>query len=307
MGANLVHIYLFFFRLIGNTIVLIVLTNSKTVSRRSPFNIYYIYALAIIDLLTSSLVIPDYVFRTDVYNPPSGHHGDVLCKLLIGGLLPFSLLAMSMYLLVAICLERRKAVLHPFSTLTPPPMYQSLLVIFMIFCLSTFNQLPTIYSIYYNKQNLTSGNFCAYKETNETAHLVFHLFAFVLEWVIPALVFLTSFVQMSRYFTKINRQLRRSTIVSTEQLLSGNSLRDPTLKRKEASISTMRSVIIVFLICVLPNEAVYMVFEFVPFVELQMNSPIFQVTVLLRYSNALINPILYIHQRSVSKKLLESL
>jgi len=112
---------------------------------------------------------------------------------------------------------------------------------------------------------------------------------------------------MSRYFTKINRQLRRSTIVSTEQLLSGNSLRDPTLKRKEASISTMRSVIIVFLICVLPNEAVYMVFEFVPFVELQMNSPIFQVTVLLRYSNALINPILYIHQRSVSKKLLESL
>jgi len=50
-----------------------------------------------------------------------------------------------------------------------------------------------------------------------------------------------------------------------------------------------------------------MVFEFVPFVELQMNSPIFQVTVLLRYSNALINPILYIHQRSVSKKLLESL
>ena len=113
----------------------------------------------------------------------------------------------------------------------------------------------------------------------------------MLECVIPILIFLVSFLQMSRYFNKIHRQLKLSTIASTEQLLSGNSLKDPLLKRKEASRPWGLSLLYYSSVYYLTRLSTWYSSSY-----LTLNckwTPIFQVTVLLRYSNALINPILY--------------
>lgn len=269
----------------GNSAVIIVMRKSQDVAKTSPFNVY-VFTLAVIDLLASMFMLPDYILRLNVYNPPSGYQGTVMCKLLIGGFLPFSLLYMSLYLLVAICLERRKAILHPFSTLHFKPLWKRLLIIVGIIFLGIIYELPTLVGIYYNKDNPTAGNFCAYN-TDPVTSLVFHLFSFVFGCVVPALIFLVSFYQINKQLSNVGlQQFHQSHSTQTK-------LQNEAMKKKTATIRTMRLVVLIFFLCIIPNETVYMLFEFIHYDFLKLNKPLFQVTVLLRYTNSCLNPLLY--------------
>lgn len=274
---------------IGNLTVLLVITKSKKVSRTSPFNIY-IFALASVDFLVSLFVLPDYVLRTNIYDPPSGSKGTLMCKLLIGGFLPFWLLEVSVYLLVMICLERRKAILYPFSTLHLKPVKYYLLTIAALIFLGAFNQVPTWYGIYYNKGNSTSGNFCAYGY-HPVLTLVFHFVSFFLQCFIPFVIFIVSFYQIRKRLSQMEKEILSVLTPSSARSLNQSGIQ--LLKKKQATIATMQLVVVAFFVCIIPNELVYMLFQFINRNYLEMNSPLFQVTVLLRYSNSCLNPILY--------------
>ena len=121
-------LFISIFGITGNVIVLKVYSRSKNVSKESPFNIY-LCALAIVDLFICIVIIPDYLLRTDIFVLPGGTIGLYICKFVMGGI-PFWILEVSLYLLVAICLERRKAILHSFNTLDHPPVILNVACVF---------------------------------------------------------------------------------------------------------------------------------------------------------------------------------
>ena len=288
-------ILIFIIGSIGNVTVLIVITKSKRINRTAPFNVY-LFTLALVDLFVSIFALPDYVLRTNIYDPPAESY---MCKLVIGGLLPFWLLEVSVYLLVAICLERRKAILDPFSTLKQQSLIFSLFIIFCLFLLGGFNEIPTWYGIYYNKENSTSGNFCSYKYYPVTT-VLFHFVSFFLQCFVPLVIFFVSFYQIQTQLRKTETELKSSLTNYNESTYQ--KMRNQLLRKKEITIATMRMVVLAFFICITPNEVLYMLFQFVSSSELEMNSSLFQVTVLLRYSNSCLNPILYSYRSEEFQK-----
>ena len=92
---------------------------------------------------------PLYILSTSAFKHPSGTFGQWLCKIVTGYFLIFLLFDISAFLLVAIAIERRKAVVKPLSTLDPPPLTNTLLVICAIALLGFVTQTPTIYGSHY--------------------------------------------------------------------------------------------------------------------------------------------------------------
>ena len=65
------------------------------------------------------------------------------------------------------------------------------------------------------------------------------------------------------------------------------------LERKTNAIAVWKIVILVFIVCIVPNKVLYCVFHFVKIHALRWNSVPFQIGMLLRFTNSCINPFLY--------------
>ena len=72
------------------------------------------------------------------------------------------MLDISAFLLVAIAIERRKAIVKPLSILDPPPLTKTLGAICAIVLPGFVLQTPTIYGSHYAAKNATIRNFCVY-------------------------------------------------------------------------------------------------------------------------------------------------
>ena len=280
--------------IVGNTLVLIVYARSKNVSKSSPFNVY-LCVLGCVDLVISLFIVPDYVLRTNIYKMPDNLTGTLVFKFLTGGI-AFWMLGVSLYLLVAICLERRRVILTPFSTLEKIAVRKTLLVVFCVFILGALGQVPTWYGIYYNEKNATAGNFCSYSGSKELS-LGFHIASFIVEYTVPLLVILISFIQIKRRLIKMEQDMKHALGIDAATFKTKwKQLTD----RSKTTIKTMTVVVVAFFVCITPNQIAYLLFQFVP--ELPMNSFPFQVTVLLRFSNSCLNPLLYSYRSQHFRK-----
>ena len=66
------------------------------------------------------------------------------------------------------------------------------------------------------------------------------------------------------------------------------------MKRTRETVNTMRLVVIAFLVCVVVNQVFFMILKPVLNVtNLKWNSHLYQFTVMMRFSNSCVNPILY--------------
>ena len=273
------------FGVIGNVIVVVVMLASKKIKRTSTFNIL-VFSLAVADLLASITSFPIYFLGTNVFHHPTGNLGNWMCKLIIGSLITFWMMDASTYLLVYIAFERHRVVLYPLLLLTNSVKNTLLKVALIFFAAFLVHFLPRVFGMVYKSSESSYGNFCDYSFTN-TMTITVDLVIFVMDTLIPFALMVICFWRISSSVKKANSFFKGSQFAVHQHKSKHNLILD----RQTKTIKTMRIVVFAFIFCILPNRLLFFLSLFVK--SLGKNSVVYQVFVLLRFSNSLVNPAVY--------------
>ena len=153
--------------------------------------------------------MPIYILSTSVFDNPSGTVGEWLFKIYTNYFFIFYLIDASTFLLCAIAVERRKAILKPYSILQETHLCKTLGVIFLIFLLSFITQTPTIYRAHYSQKNGTIGNVCAYNSSSAEM-LLLHYASFFFSCVVPTIIMFLCSRQINQHLSRAITDLRFS-------------------------------------------------------------------------------------------------
>ena len=294
------YICIFVTGCVGNGIVIYVTFKANDIQRKAPFNVY-VLTLSIVDLLISANAMPIYILSTSVFDHPSGTVGEWLCKICTNYFLIFYLIDASTFLLCAIAVERRKAILKPYSILQETHLCKTLGVIFFIFLLSFITQTPTIYRAHYSQKNGTIGNVCAYNSNSVEIQLL-HYASFLFNCVVPTIIMFLCFCQINQHLSRAITDLRFSlgAYENAEEKIQ------IFMKKRKRTIELTKMMVLLFLICVCIDELFYLILRPVTnLTKVEWNSPLFQVAVMLRISNSFVNPILFSFKSKVFRRRLQ--
>ena len=294
------YICIFVTGCVGNGIVIYVTFKANDIQRKAPFNVY-VLTLSIVDLLISAVAMPIYILSTSVFDHPSGTVGEWLCKICTNYFLIFYLIDASTFLLWAIAVERRKAILKPYSILQETHLCKTLGVIFFIFLLSFITQTPTIYRVHYSQKNGTIGNVCAYNSNSVEIQLL-HYASFLFNCVVPTIIMFLCFCQINQHLSRAITDLRFSlgAYENAEEKIQ------IFMKKRKRTIELTKMMVLLFLICVCIDELFYLILRPVTnLTKVEWNSPLFQVAVMLRISNSFVNPILFSFKSKVFQRRLQ--
>ena len=286
--------------IIGNLLVIyLALTTTKSmkydrtrrIDHKAPFNIYLV-SLAFIDFLISLSCIPIYVLSTSAFDHPSGTAGEWICKIVTGYFLSFLMLDISAFLLVAITIERRRAIMDPFSRLKDDTIWKTVAIIIFVVILSLITQAPIIYGSHYSVTEPNTGNSCFFF-FDDLAMKIIYYSSKLLQTIVPSVIFFICFWQIRKQLanrsSNITRHLKayRRTVVYKKKVAFA-------MKRTNDTVNTMRLVVIAYLLCVVMNQVFFITSKSVlNITSHSWNSHFYQFTVMLRFSNSCINPILY--------------
>ena len=273
---------------IGNSLVVIVILRSKKIDCAALINIL-ILTLAIVDMMISIIGLPIYILQTDLFCPEPDH-GNLVC--IFVNLPQFWLLDVVIYLLTAISLERRKAIVDPLSVLDTRPKWQIALTLICCFTVAalvqTFIIIGTKYAIV---SQVSVGNYCRYSYTYIESNIIYFV-VLAVETVVPMVVILICFRHI---WVKLKESddIIKNTMAAYENDRNFEQKKKIILERKTNAIAVWKIVILVFIVCIVPNKVLYCVFHFVKIHALRWNSVPFQIGMLLRFTNSCINPFLY--------------
>ena len=299
------YICIFVVGCVGNGIVIYVTFKAKDIQRKAPFNVYLL-TLSIVDLLISIVAMPIYILSTSAFNHPSGTVGEWLCKICTNYFLIFYLIDTSTFLLCAIAIERRRAIVKPFSVLQETYLRKTLGVILFIFLLSFITQTPTIYRAHYSKKNGTIGNVCAYNSNSVDMQLL-HYVSFFFNCALPAVIMLLCFRQINQHLSRTIADLRLSLGAYVNAVDYEDKIQI-FMKKRKRTIDLTKLMVFVFLICVCIDEVFYLILHPVTnLTRIEWNSSAFQVAVMLRISNSFMNPILFAFSKVFRKRLQDSI
>ena len=285
------YICILIFGFAGNGIVIYVTFKAKDIQRDAPFNAYLV-TLSIVDLSISVIATPIYILSTSTFDHPSGTVGEWLCKICTNYFVIFYLIRTSIFLLCAIAIERRKAIVQPFSILQETSLCKTLGVIFFIFVLGLFTQSPTMYRAHYSETNGTIGNACVYNP-NSTDMIVLHFVSFFFNCVIPTFIIFLCFHQINKHLSKTLANFR-SLLGAYENSANHENIVQEFMKKRKRTIDLTKLMVFVFLVFVCIDEVFYLILHPVTnFTSVEWNSSIFQVALMLRISNSFMNPILF--------------
>ena len=294
------YICIFVTGCVGNGIVIYVTFKANDIQRKAPFNVY-VLTLSIVDLLISAVAMPIYILSTSVFDHPSGTVGEWLCKICTNYFLIFYLIDASTFLLCAIAVERRKAILKPYSILQETHLCKTLGVIFFIFLLSFITQTPTIYRAHYSQKNGTIGNVCAYNSNSVEMQLL-HYASFLFNCVVPTIIMFLCFCQINQHLSRAITDLRFSlgAYENAEEKIQ------IFMKKRKRTIELTKMMVLLFVICAFIDKLFYLILRPVTnLTKVEWNSPLFQVAVMLRISNSFVNPILCSFKSKVFRRRLQ--
>lgn len=277
------------FGFIGNLTVCLVMITGGWKLRSVPFNVY-ITSLAVTDLSLAVIGIPIYVSSKSSFNHPSGLRGDLLCKFVTGNLIPFWLAGSSVYLLVLISFERYYTIRDPFLARTRTTSLKTFTAILGAMMTGLIVQIPVLAGIEYAGENATIGNYCGYKWKDERTTIAIYLSSLTFQYLVPAAIFVFNFLRIRKCLTTLDEVLRHQ------------SANQGAVKQKRRTIKTVLIVVIAFFICWTPNTVMFFVFQYTGASLLAANSDVFEVSVVLAFSSAWINPILYSFRSSEFRK-----
>ena len=280
---------------IGNLIVCIVMFVGGKKLRSVPFNVY-ITSLAATDLSLAAVGIPIYVISKSSFAHPSGNDGNILCKIVTGNLLPFWLAGSSVYILVLISFERYHAIRDPFLARTRIVSAKTAIAITGALILGLLVQIPVMIGVEYTKENATIGNYCTYRWKSKSTTTLVYILSLTFQYVIPAAIFVVNFIRIRKCLVNLDDILKRQTGYN-----KGNQ-NTAAIRRKRKTIKTVFIIVLAFFICWTPNTIMFFVFQYAGVSSLPANSVTFEVSVILAFSSAWVNPMLYSFQSKEFRK-----
>ena len=273
--------------IIGNTFVIVIISRHENMKATS-FRIY-ISALAIVGVLVSLLCIPIYITSTSNFHyHPTGISGTIMCKILSGYMIPFHLSRISIYIMVAISIQRYFAICKPLSTMAHPYAKKAKIIVCGICFATMFLAIYRITSLEYTGEGAaTVGAHCKLSTvfSDDITPKVIYMLTTIFEFIVPVCIMVFCFYQFK---TNIAKQISQIN-------LEEESTREMMLKRIHSRKQTFVTVIIVvisFTALLTPNQILYFCFNFNIY-QTSWNSNLYQSTVVLYFFTSCINPFIY--------------
>ena len=265
--------------LIGNTLICVAVWKRTKLRAIDCF----ILNLAITDLGICVISIPfDFVEILSTRWP----FGRALCKMVYP--LQTVLVAVSVYTLLCMSLERHRAVIRPFKPKIKSKKTFGIIIFGWVFSL-------ILVTPYVNTLDVKSSGFCA-ETWSKTYIRMFTLFVFVIEYLMPMFVITGAYVKISQKLCKDIQRIRKAT---------GSYERGKKPHAEARSHRNMRIVkififaVIAFAFCMLPTHVMWIWSGFGNGSSYKHFGSILVFCNILMYSNSAINPFIFVflHRR----------
>ncbi|XP_072174572.1 allatostatin-A receptor-like [Diadema setosum] len=258
----------------GNGLVVVIIYERFSVIRSTDV---LIGALAISDLITSIFVFPIPWAR----RVPGTILGHAYCKLLYPSFILWLCITASTYILMAICIERYLAVVHPLLFTRIVSKRRVSLVVVLIWII-TFAQVSYTLFTYRYDYNI---NYCGSAIKTEAGKIAQAYYAFIIRLVIPVATMLITQLLIARSLRQQSKQFRQMTRESkgeTFHMLARNRI-----------IKMMLIVVLVYIVAWTPNQIAYLCFNLGYISSSYRGSPLHRILTVLGFYNSCANPIIY--------------
>lgn len=257
---------------LGNSLIcLTVLRQTK----RKPCE-YFILNLAITDLAASLFSVPlDIIEKLAGYFP----FGPFFCKVIY----PFQtiIMAVSIATLIAMSLERHRAIIHPLKPRIHTKMTLFLIVLFWVF--SGLLVSPYIVVLKYDGSN------CSGEWPGEDYIKAYTLFLFIVFYVVPLVIISITYVQVGRKLYEGTKRLFTESI----QNKTGRTIMIARTRRNNHIVKIFLTAVIVFAVCMLPNHIIWLWYDYGDGSNSSLFSQILPFGNILVYANSCINPFIF--------------
>lgn len=300
VGVAVAKIILLILNTLGNILVIQAILRFRRLRTASN---YLVANLALCDLLSPLLNIPVDISVELAEN--SWHYGSAVCRLIwpLATLLTIS----SALTLVAISIDRSRALKHPF--VTKLSSRQSLAVIFLIHCFSLVVVIP------YSMASVVIDGKCdedwskSYFNPKQYTLVVFHV-----QYLLPLVILAFVYGKAARYLRRCTLSLVKLEGTSENQAFRNSRPTSSTLRRhrfhgkkspsrsqtlkirreQNARVVKMFAVVVaVFAIFTLPNNVRWLLTDFGNYSHYKHKHIISFICVMCTYANCLANPIIY--------------
>ncbi|XP_022784258.1 neuropeptide FF receptor 1-like [Stylophora pistillata] len=260
---------------IGNALICLAILSRK----KRKTSEYFILNLATTDLLTSIVSIPlDIIERLAGYWP----YGSFLCKLVYP--LQTILISVSVATLLAMSLERHRAIMHPLK----PRMKgrKPIFIICIIWVGSTLLVSPYIYVLGFN-----SGS-CVENWPGVKYVKAYTMSVFVVLYVCPLFGITVAYVQIGR---RLYRDIKTLQVVmaDTEGGMTGRQMLKTRAHRNLRIVKIFVAAVVAFAVCMLPNHVMWVWNDFGSGSDFVHFYDLLAFTNILVYANSCINPFIF--------------
>ena len=273
----------------GNSLVIHLVRTTRAMQTTTNF---LLVNLAAADCLTLLWSTPLHVFSVAVPAHPGGTLGSWLCKIFTANNMAGITLAVSVYTLTLLSIERYHALMKPFSN----RRLNEDNVIYAIgatWILATITQIPVFHLTRFDDQ---TGRCSSPWTARDTAQAMKY---FVIA-IITTNIFIPITVVSFCYSVLVNGLYCRNTIMAGRST-HGKKCREADIRSKKKIIKLLILITLVFFLCFLPFAVIMVLFasgSFKNYTASEMNHLVivFEVTKFLMYTNSSLNPILYAFQ-----------
>ncbi|XP_071490708.1 allatostatin-A receptor-like [Diadema antillarum] len=255
----------------GNVLVIAAVFGRRSKSRSTDI---LVGNLAIADFVTSILLIP----YPKLNSIPNSWTGALFCKVVEGEYLMWTTVTASIYSLVAVSLDRFFAVVYPIQF----RRFANRRLVNPIVCLIWVGSCVFMVRIFLiNSTNVILGK-CVYKREHRNLEIVYGIYIFVVQFVLPTVLMLATQVAIAR---SLRREAAR--FVSNESTASFHHI------ARSRVLTLTLTVVLVYVICWAPDQIAFFSFNLGLITPSFVRSPFARVVTALAICNSCVNPILY--------------
>lgn len=260
---------------VGNALICLAILSR----RKRKTSEYFILNLAVTDLSTSIVSIPlDIIERLAGYWP----FGAFLCKLVYP--LQTILMSVSVATLLAMSLERHRAIMHPLK----PRMKgnKPIIIIFTIWVGSTLIVSPYIYVLGYKEGH------CIENWPGAGYVKVYTISVFIVLYLCPLFGITIAYVRIGR---KLYRDIKTLQVVmaDSEGGLTGRQMLKTRAHRNVRIVKIFVTAVVAFAVCMLPNHVMWLWNDYGNGQSSNYFSDLLVFTNILVYANSCINPFIF--------------
>ncbi|XP_054757753.2 galanin receptor 2a-like [Lytechinus pictus] len=271
--SDMMHLISAVLGIIGNLLVLLALWKRRASTRSTD---RLIGALALADFLTSIFIIPLPGAKT----VPSSIMGEIYCKMVLPGLFLFVCFTSSIYILMAISIERYMAVVYPlvYGRLVTRRGLLPAILVFIWF--STFS----VYFIFVmTVVTVDPGSHkCILDYASTGSQVVTGVFYLIYRLILPTVVMLTTQILIARSLHL------RSARYGPKKGVSFH------VKARNRVLQLMLIVILVYIICWGPGQIVFFLYSVGAIPPTFIGSTFHTFVIVLTAYNSCLNPIIYV-------------